>query len=86
MAKNIEYYAYSLDSQRYKGTLTYPDDGSYHGKLLDLWQNSFDEEVIHFTYWKGKWFKGDCHSNNMTSLTVDQLPKDLQMKALVGAL
>lgn len=81
------YYAYSDDLERHLGDFYLESDGACWGKRFAEWENSLSEPNVHFTFYKGSWFKSRINSSNMMDkVSIDELPKDLQMKTLMGAL
>ena len=84
---NILYYAYSLDLDKHLGTFNPSDyEGDRTGQNFKQWCASFNEPVVSFVYWEDEWFQAIENSVHMSKVSVISLPKDIQMRLLIGAM
>lgn len=84
---NILYHAYSLDMERYLGSFNATAyEGDRTGINYKQWCESFDEKTVRIINWDGEWFQTVDDSMYMSKLRIDQLPKEIQMKLLIGVL
>lgn len=85
---SIIYHAYSLDLERHLGDFNASDhEGDRCGDKYKQWCLSFNEESIRFVSWPdGEWFKSIKDQIFMDPVKVEDIPKDLQMRLLIGAM
>jgi hypothetical protein len=83
---NIIYYAFSLDNKRLLGEFD-ATASDIDGTTYRVWIGTLSEPSHRYVNWPdGEWFRSREDSAFMDPVKADDLPKELQMRLLIGAL